>query len=173
MEKLGAHRLVDHHNLRAQVRPVAPDGMDLIFSAYSPSNEATYADLMVVHGRVVAIDGPQGMDASALKAKSQTWHWGSMGAAPESEPESTTQRELLDAPAALFDDGVLVSTLTRTLGPLTADIVRQAHRLVEGAMMVSKVVIVAEHHCPQRSFATWSRPSRECHHPLGRRRRNA
>lgn len=144
VERLGAHHVVDHHELRVQVRKVAPDGVHLIFSAYSPGNEATYADLMGVHGQVVAIDGPQGMDVSALKAKSQTWHWESMGARPQFEPSSTAQRELLDDAAALFDDGILESTLSRTLSPLTADTLREAHRLVEGSTMIGKVAVAAE-----------------------------
>lgn len=144
VEELGAHHVVDHHQLREQVRAVAPDGVHHIFSAYSSGNEATYADLMVVFGQVVAIDGPQGMDVSALKAKSQTWHWESMSARPQFEPDSTAQRELLDAAAELFDDGVLQTTLTRTLSPLTTDTLREAHKLVEGSTMVGKVVVAAE-----------------------------
>lgn len=144
VKRLGAHHVVDHRELRAQVRTVAPEGVHLIFSAYSPGNEVAYADLMVVHGQVVAIDGPQGIDVSALKAKSQTWHWESMATRPQFEPDSTAQRELLDAAAALFDDGVLVSTLTRTLSPSTADTLREAHRLVEGSTMIGKVALAAE-----------------------------
>ena len=144
VERLGAHHVVDHHDLREQVRTIAPEGVHLIFSAYSPGNEATYADLLVVHGQVVAIDGPHGMDIAALKAKSQTWHWESMGTRPEFEPDSTAQRELLDAAAALFDDAVLVSTLTRTLGPLTAGTLQEAHRMVEGSAMIGKVAVVAD-----------------------------
>lgn len=144
VEQLGAHHVVDHHHLREQVRAVALDGVHHIFSAYSPGNEATYADLLVVHGQIVAIDGPQGMDIAPLKAKSQTWHWESMGARPQFEPESTAQRELLDAAAALFDDGVLQSTLTRTLSPLTTDTLREAHQMVEGSTMVGKVVVAVK-----------------------------
>lgn len=144
VQKLGAHHVVDHHELREQVRAVAPDGVQHIFSAFSPGNEATYADLMVIYGQVVAIDGPLGMNISALKEKSQTWHWESMITTPQFEPDSTAQRDLLDAAAALFDEGVLQSTLTRTLSPLTADTLREAHKLVEGSTMVGKVAVVAE-----------------------------
>lgn len=144
VEQLGAHHVVNHHQLREQVRAVAPDGVQHVFSAYSPGNEATYADLMVVHGQVVAIDGPHGMDISPLKGKSQTWHWESMTTRPVFEPDSTAQRELLDAAAELFDDGTLRSTLTRTLSPLTTDTLREAHKLVEGSTMVGKVVVAAE-----------------------------
>lgn len=144
VQELGAHHVVDHHQLREQVRAVAPDGVHHIFSAFSPGNEATYADLMVLYGEVVAIDGPLGIDISALKKKSQAWRWESMITRPQFEPDSTAQRELLDAAATLFDDGILRSTLTRTLSPLTADTLREAHRLVEGSTMVGKVAVVTE-----------------------------
>ncbi len=138
---MGAHHVVDHHNLKDGVLAVAPGGVHHIFSAFSAGNEQVYADLMPVHGQVVAIDGPKGFDVGPLKAKAQTWHWESMFARPLFDPTSTAQRDLLDEASRLFDAGVLKTTLTRTLQGLNADTLREAHTQVEGSTMVGKLVV--------------------------------
>lgn len=142
-ERMGAHHVVNHHQLREEVTAVAPDGVDHIFSPFSAGNVETYADLMRVHGQVVAIDEPEGLDLLPLKAKSQSWHWELMFSRPLFDPTSTAQHELLEAAARLFDDGTLTSTLTRTLSPLSTDTLREAHRLVESSAMIGKVVVSA------------------------------
>lgn len=139
--KMGAHHVVDHHHLKDEVLRVAPDGVNHIFSSFSAGNEQVYAEIMPVHGQVVAIDGPQGFDVGPLKVRAQTWHWESMFARPLFDPTSTAQRELLDEAARLFDRGVLRTTLTRTLNGLNATTLREAHRQVEGFSMVGKLVV--------------------------------
>lgn len=141
---LGAHHVVNHHNLRAEVTAVAPNGVNYVFSPFSAGNVQTYADLMAVHGQVVAIDEPAGLDLLPLKAKSQTWHWELMFTRPLFDPESTSQRELLDDTARLVDDGVLRTTMTRKLTPITPETLREAHGAVEGSGMIGKIVVAAE-----------------------------
>ncbi len=139
--RMGAHHVVDHRNLKDEVMAVAPGGVHHIFSPFSAGNEQVYADLMPVHGQVVAIDGPKGFDVAPLKMKAQTWHWESMFARPLFDPTSTAQRELLDEAARLFDSGTLATTLTRTLHGLNAETLRDAHAQVEGSTMVGKLVV--------------------------------
>ncbi len=141
VHSMGAHHVVDHHNLKEEVTRIAPEGVRYIFSSFSKGNEQNYADLMPVHGQVVAIDGPQGFDIAPLKRKAQTWHWESMFARPLFQPESTAQRDLLDEAARLFDAGTLKSTLSTTLHGINADTIREAHRQVEGFTMVGKLVV--------------------------------
>ncbi|GGX90626.1 zinc-binding alcohol dehydrogenase family protein [Streptomyces minutiscleroticus] len=142
--ELGAHHVVNHHRLVEEVEKVAPQGIDHILSPFSEGNVQAYADLMNVHGQVVAIDEPEGLDTLPLKAKSQTWTWELMFSRPLHDPQSTAQREILDRAAALFDDGTLRSTLVRHLSPITADTLREAHRSVEGFGAVGKVVVSDE-----------------------------
>ncbi len=121
---MGAHHVVDHHNLSEEVAK-------------------TYADIMAVHGQVAAIDEPEGLDILPLKVKSQTWHWELMFTRPLFDPTSTAQRDLLEEAARLFDSGVLKPTLTRSLSPLTPDTLPEAHRLLEGSTMIGKAVVAA------------------------------
>jgi NADPH:quinone reductase-like Zn-dependent oxidoreductase len=136
-----AHHVVDRHTLREDLARLAPDGVQYVLSPFSEGNVETYAEVMAVHGQVVAIDEPPGLDTLPLKAKSQTWHWELMFSRPLHDPSSTAQRELLDEAARLFDAGVLRTTLTRTLTGLTPDSLRTAHQAVEGFGMIGKVVV--------------------------------
>jgi NADPH:quinone reductase len=144
VESLGAHHVVNHHRLLEEVRTIAPKGVNYILSPFSAGNAETYAEIMAVHGQVVAIDEPQGLDLLPLKARSQSWHWEMMFTRPLFDPESTAQRDLLDAAAQLFDKGVLRTTLTRKLTPITAENLREAHRAVEGSSMIGKIVVATE-----------------------------
>ncbi len=141
---LGAHHVVGHRTLREDLRAVAPGGIQYILSPFSQGNVQTYADIMSVHGQVVAIDEPPSLDTLPLKSKSQTWHWELMFTRPLFDPDSTAQRDLLDEASRLFDSGVLKSTLTRKLTPITPETLREAHRAVEGSAMVGKFVVAAE-----------------------------
>lgn len=138
---MGAHNVVDRHNLVDQVSAIAPDGVNWIFSPFSKGNAQTYADLMRVRGAVVAIDEPEGLDTLPLKDKSQSWQWEFMFTRPLYEPESTSQREILEQVAHLVDDGAIRTTLNHKLSPLNADTLREAHRLVESSSGIGKVVV--------------------------------
>ncbi|WP_227013336.1 zinc-binding dehydrogenase [Pseudonocardia sp. EC080619-01] len=138
---MGAHEIADHHDLVGSVRRVAPDGVQYVFSPVSAGNVEAYAELLTPRGAVVAIDEPEGLDTLPLKAKSQSWHWELMFTRPLSEPGSTVQREILDEVARLVDAGELRTTETRRLQGLTAESVREAHRLVESGRTVGKIVV--------------------------------
>jgi NADPH:quinone reductase len=140
--ELGAHHVVDHHSLARDVRAVAPEGVDYIFSPQSGRNIEAYADLLVPRGAVTAIDDPAGLDLLPLKAKSITWHWEYMFTRPLFETaDMVAQHELLDEVARLVDAGTVRSTLTHQLGPINAANLRSAHAQVESGRMVGKVVV--------------------------------
>jgi NADPH:quinone reductase len=141
VRSMGAHQVVDRHRLADEVRAIAPNGVNWIFSPFSAGNAQTYADLMTVRGSVVAIDEPEGLDIRPLKRKSQSWTWEFMFTRPLYEPESTYQRKLLEEVAHLVDDGAIKTTLTELLSPLNADTLREAHRLVESSAVIGKVVV--------------------------------
>ncbi|NHC46816.1 zinc-binding alcohol dehydrogenase family protein [Motilibacter aurantiacus] len=138
---LGADEVVDSRDFVDEVKRLAPDGVDWVFSAFSDGNAEKFAEVLKVRGEVVAIDDPVGLDLMPLKAKSQTWHWELMFTRPLFEPESAYQRELLDEVARLVDDGAVRTTLTRKLSPLNAASLREAHRAVETSATIGKIVV--------------------------------
>jgi len=137
---LGAHHVVDHHDhLAEQVLSIAPDGVEYIFSPYSPTHLDAYAQMLRPLGHVVGIDSAP--DLSAMRPKSITWHWELMFTRPLFLPNDDYQHRLLQETADLVDTGVLRTTATEVLDGLEAATLREAHRMVETSAMVGKVVI--------------------------------
>lgn len=138
---MGADHVVDHRRLVAEVEAIAPGGVDWIFSSFSDGNIQDYAQLLKVHGEVVAIDDPVGMDLLPLKSKSQTWHWELMFTRPLFDPTSRAQHDLLTEVARMVDQGTIRTTATTTLSPISPDTLREAHRRIETNATIGKVVV--------------------------------
>jgi NADPH2:quinone reductase len=138
--ELGAHHVVDHTaRLAEQVAAIAPAGVDYVFSAYSPGHVEAYPELVRPLGHIVAIDRAGELDV--LQQKSITWHWELMFTRPLLLPEDDYQHRLLEKASELVDTGVLRATATVVLDGLQAATLREAHRMVESATMIGKVVI--------------------------------
>ena len=138
---LGAHHVVDPRRLREDVRSCAPGGVDYIFSPHSDGNVESYADIMGVHGQVVAIDEPEGLDTLPLKQKSQSWHWELMFSKPLFAPEDDSQHRILGRVAQLVDAGKIRSTVNREPLGFTIDNLRTAHQVSESGGAIGKVVL--------------------------------
>ncbi|MEO3809647.1 zinc-binding alcohol dehydrogenase family protein [Sphaerisporangium sp. B11E5] len=139
---MGAHEVVDHHDLVAGVRAVAPDGVDYVFSPRTGGAIETFAEILRTGGEITAIDEPEGLDLLPLKPKSITFHWEFMFTRPLFEPpDMIAQHDLLERVGELIDDGVVRTTLTTTLEPINAGTLRRAHEMVESGHMVGKVVV--------------------------------
>jgi NADPH:quinone reductase len=141
VESLGAHHVVPPRAIVNDVRTLVPDGVDWILSSFSGGNEQAFADALKVRGEVVAIDDAADLDISVFKSRSQTWHWEFMFARPLHEPDSTGQRDLLNAVADLVDAGVVRSTMSTELSPINVSTLEEAHRLVRTSSTIGKVVV--------------------------------
>ncbi|MFD0783669.1 zinc-binding alcohol dehydrogenase family protein [Micromonospora azadirachtae] len=141
VSELGAHHVVDHHDLVDSVRAVAPDGVDYLISAFTAGNVERYAEIVRPGGQITAIDDPEELDVLPLKAKSIAWHWEFMFTRPLFLPTDPGQHELLEEVARLVEAGSLRTTLTRRLGPINAENLRRAHELVETYATIGKVVV--------------------------------
>ncbi len=140
--ELGAHHVVDHHDLAAGVAAVAPAGVDLIFSPRTAGMIETYEQLLRPGGAITAIDEPAGLDTLPLKSKSIALHWEMMFTRPVYHTDDmSAQHRLLDETGMLVDSGALRSTLTEELSGLSAENLRKAHAMVEAGHMVGKVVV--------------------------------
>ncbi len=140
--ELGAAAVVDHHDLVAQTREVAPDGVDYIFSPNSKGNEQAFAELLRPFGHIVAVDDPGEIDVMAFKTKAISWHWEYMFARPlYAMADMGRHQELLTRVAALVDEGVVRSTANEAIADFSAAGIRRAHELVLGGHMIGKVVV--------------------------------
>lgn len=59
-------------------------------------------------------------------------------------PDMIKQHELLSKLSKLIDDGKVTTTLTETLRPINAEMLRKAHKIVETGSMIGKIVVENE-----------------------------
>jgi zinc-binding alcohol dehydrogenase family protein len=141
-QELGAHHVIDHHDLVGGVRGITPDGVTHVFSPHTAGSIEDFAEILRPHGAIVAIDEPEGLDILPLKNKSISFNWEFMFTRPLYQPpDMVEQHELLDRVAGMVDEGTVRTTLTRQLGPISAATLREAHTLVESGRMTGKVVV--------------------------------
>ncbi|MGP5496500.1 zinc-binding alcohol dehydrogenase family protein [Corynebacterium flavescens] len=142
VRELGAAHTVNHHgDLSAQVKALAPEGVDWVFSAHSEGQLDLYAQLTRPFGHIVAIDdGPR--DVEPLKERSITWHWEFMFTRPLFRtPDMVAQHELLTHVATLVEAGSLHPTNTLTLNPISAANLDKAYAQVAAGHMLGKLVL--------------------------------
>ncbi len=140
--ELGAHAVVNHHELVAQTRAAAPDGVNYVFSPHSSGNEQAFAELLRPFGHIVAIDDPEQVALETFKPKAIAWHWEYMFTRSTFETaDMAEQQEILRRVAELVDAGTVRSTATGTIQGLTAASLRRAHELVLGGRMIGKAVV--------------------------------
>ena len=138
----GAHHVVNHHDLVAEVRAAEPDGVTHIFSPHTDGMIDRFAEILRPFGAVTAIDEPEGLDLLPLKDKSITFHWEFMFTRPLFEPpDMIVQHDLLDRVADLVHEGTIRTTLSTELSPFNAETMRQAQAMVEEGRMTGKVVV--------------------------------
>lgn len=139
---MGADHVVDHHDLVREVRAVAPEGVDFVFTAHSAANVPAFADLVRPFGEITAIDDPRGLDLYPLKRKSISWHWELMFTRSAfGTPDMVRQGRLLDELADLVDAGRVRSTVSSVVRGFDAAGLREAHAQVADGTAIGKVVV--------------------------------
>jgi zinc-binding alcohol dehydrogenase family protein len=142
--RMGAEHIVDHHQpLPGQLARVAPDGLDYVFSTVGTDrNLDAYATALRPFGHVVAIDDFTTLPIGVLKPKSISFHWEFMFTRSVFDtPDQIRQHRILTQVARLVDQGTLVSTATKDLGPINATNLRAAHRLLESGTGIGKTTL--------------------------------
>jgi zinc-binding alcohol dehydrogenase family protein len=141
---MGAHHVVDHHgDIAAQMKTLGIKGARYVFSTNTTArNWGQIVEAVAPQGKIVLIESQAPIDARDLMRKSVSLHWELMFTRPMfGTPDIIEQHRLLDAVADLVDHGRIRHTMTRNLGPMTAERLRQAHALVESGTMIGKVVL--------------------------------
>lgn len=140
---LGAHHVVDHHgDIAAQLKALGVRARYVFSTNTTARNWEQIVAAVAPQGAILLIESQAPIDARMLMSKSASLHWELMFTRPIfGTPDMIEQHRLLDAVAGLVDHGRLRSTMTRNLGPMTAERLREAHALVESGGMIGKVVL--------------------------------
>ncbi|EMN1929712.1 zinc-binding alcohol dehydrogenase family protein [Burkholderia ambifaria] len=146
-QSLGAHHVVDHRqSLTGQIRMLGVPSVTHVASlTHTAHHLPDLIELLEPHGKLGIIDDHVSLDAVPLKAKSLSLHWEMVFTRPLFQTHDlVVQHQILDKVAELTDQGVLRTTLTKTITPLNAASLREAHRLIEVGELVGKVVVADE-----------------------------
>ncbi len=141
---LGAHEVVDHHgDVAAQLAAIGAAQVRYVFSTNATDQHwPAIAAALAPRGRVGLIDDPGPFNISLIKRKSGSLHWEFMFTRPMfGLPDIAEQHRLLAEVAAMVDAGVIRTTLTETMGPITAANLRRAHALIESGKARGKIVL--------------------------------
>jgi zinc-binding alcohol dehydrogenase family protein len=145
-EALGAHHVIDHSlplSPQLEALGVAPVSRAASLS-HSGEHFVGLVELLAPQGALALIDDPpaEAINVLALKRKSLALHWEFMftrslfGTADLAE-----QGRLLARVADLVDRGVLRSTVSSRLGPLTAATLERAHAQLASGHSTGKLVL--------------------------------
>ncbi|MFG0833984.1 zinc-binding alcohol dehydrogenase family protein [Aeromonas bivalvium] len=141
---MGAHQVVSHHQLQADLAELDISQLDAIFCTNATEQHwDAMASLIRPFGHICTIaESSEPWDLGLLKPKSVTFSQEFMFTRSLFQtPDMIEQHHLLGRVAALIDQGVLKTTLTRTLPELTPATLAQAHGELESGSMMGKLVI--------------------------------
>lgn len=145
VRELGADHVIDHrHPLPPQLAAIGFPGVDVIANfADTDSYWKAMAGMILPQGTIVAIVGNrQPLDLDLLKAGSVTFAWEFMFTRSRFRtPDRGRQGEILDRIATLVDAGQLRTTLRRTLTPIEAATLREAHAQLESGTTIGKIAL--------------------------------
>ncbi len=144
VRELGADHVVNHHaDMVAQVRNLGIEHVDHIAIFNDMRHWETAVELIRPQGGIVSIDDTNlPMPMEGMKMKAASLHWEFMFArSMHRTPDMIRQHELLSWIAGEIDKGRLRTTLDTILSPISAETLREAHRLVETGSAKGKVVI--------------------------------
>ncbi|MFH7525843.1 zinc-binding alcohol dehydrogenase family protein [Aeromonas enteropelogenes] len=143
-QQMGAHQVVSHHSLSSDLADLGIDQVDAIFCTNATEQHwQAMAALIRPFGHICTIaESKDPWDLSLLKSKSATFSQEFMFTRSLFQtPDMIEQHRLLQQVATLVDQGVLKSTLTRTLPELTPVTLARAHAELEAGRMMGKLVI--------------------------------
>ncbi|WP_224995237.1 zinc-binding alcohol dehydrogenase family protein [Cesiribacter sp. SM1] len=143
-KKMGADHVVNHKNLVSEIKNIGFEQVDYIVD-FVNLNEYWDAivELIKPQGKVGSISDPtEPVRLNQLKRKSVSFYWELMFTRSIYQTDDMIeQHHILNKIAQLLDNGILQPTLNTTIEGLTAENIKEAHRLLESGKTIGKVVI--------------------------------
>ncbi|WP_279481086.1 zinc-binding alcohol dehydrogenase family protein [Aureimonas sp. SK2] len=139
----GCHHVIDHSQAMApQIEALGVGPVDYVFGVtQTPHHMADIGQLIRPFGHLCVIDSAE-MDLAPIRFKSVSLHFEYMFTRPVFQTaDMIEQHRLLAEISRLVDAGRIRSTRTRTLAPISAATLREAHRLSETGRTLGKTVI--------------------------------
>ncbi|GAA4323361.1 zinc-binding alcohol dehydrogenase family protein [Pontixanthobacter gangjinensis] len=141
-KKMGADVVVDHKNLKENMKDEARVDYILNFADTSGHWEEM-AELIAPQGAICCVvNTTENVDLNLLKNKSVSFHWELMFTRPMfTTQDMIAQHHILDRIRALVDDAKIESTANEYFNGLTANTIKEVHKLQESGKSIGKNVI--------------------------------
>lgn len=144
-ERMGAMHVLNHHgDIATQLSDMGVPQVDYVLCCANtdPHFEAM-VEVCKPQGKICCmVDSQADLNMNSLKAKSLHFVWEFMFTRAKYQTDDMIeQHHLLSEVARLIDEGVLESTLMKTLSPINAENLRAAHAQVEQGNMIGKLVL--------------------------------
>ncbi|KSU85191.1 zinc-binding alcohol dehydrogenase family protein [Fictibacillus enclensis] len=145
VKSMGADYTINHHEpLLPQLEAIGFSSVPYIFCLNALEKHwAGISEAVSPQGVVCAIDDPTSpLNLKLLKQKSATFVWEFMFTRSLYETDDMIEQHLLlNQIADAVDHQKLKTTLAEVLGPISAEHLRQAHKLLESNRTIGKVVL--------------------------------
>lgn len=145
IQSMGSDYTINHHDpLLPQLQAIGFPSIPYIFCLNALEKHwAGISEVVSPQGVVCAIDDPASpLDLTVLKQKSVTFVWEFMFTRSLFETEDMIeQHHLLNRVAEAVDEQKLKTTLAEVLEPISAENLRQAHKLLESNKAIGKIVL--------------------------------
>ena len=144
VKTLGADYVVDHsQDLVSQIRQAGFEHVTHVASlTHTQDYLDDYVELLKPMGKLGLTDDPDYLDAMKLKSKSLSLHWEFMFTRSMfATDDMQQQHHILQQVAQLIDEKKLRTTLGKNLGKISAENLREAHRILESGQSVGKLVL--------------------------------
>ncbi len=141
--RMGADDVIDHRqSLPGQLAAMGVEPRYVAALTASEQHFDAIVELIAPRGEIGMIDDPKGIDIAKIKQKALSFHFELMFTRAMFETaDMDAQHRLLTRVAELVDAGRLQGTAVRDLGQMSAETLRQAHRLQESGRAIGKTVL--------------------------------
>ncbi len=143
-QRMGAHHVIDHYKpLDAEMKRIGIEHAEYVAGLTATAKHLdAIQKLIAPQGTLALIDDPKTLDIVPFKSKAVTVAWEFMFTRSSfGTPDMARQGFILNEVAALVDAGVIVTTLTNTLGALSPATLAEAHRLAESGKSIGKTAL--------------------------------
>ena len=143
--KLGADEVVNHRqDLVQEVRNLNYKYVDYILELNDLDGHwDEMAEIIKPSGRIASITEnkrPINLRKLTQKRAKFAWEWMYTKSFYQT-PDMITQHVILDEISTLLDQGIIKTTVNKTLSPITVANLKEAHKIVESNHMIGKVVV--------------------------------
>ncbi|RMX21092.1 zinc-binding alcohol dehydrogenase family protein [Legionella jordanis] len=140
----GAHYVINHSQpMKEQLNSIGIGEVDYVASlTHTDAHAQELVNCLKPQAKLALIDDPEQLDIRIFKAKSISIHWEMMYTRSMFKTaDMVRQHHILNEVSHLVDVGLIKTTIQENFGPINAQNLRKAHKLLESGQSRGKIVL--------------------------------